>query len=53
MSELDRNTELYSRYVKSLTEQEDEIENLRDSVEELTNKIHQKRDELHSFLLDQ
>ena len=51
MSRLDRNSELYNRYVKKFSDQEDEIEGLRERILALTDKETGLRKSLDEFLM--
>ena len=51
MGKLDHGTDLYKRYVKKLSDQEDELEKLRPQIKELQDKENQLRKELDDFLL--
>jgi SMC interacting uncharacterized protein involved in chromosome segregation len=50
MSALDRNSSLYLRYVKELTDQEDAIQTLRGDVAKLRASIETERASLSAFL---
>ena len=50
MNQLDRNSELYLRYVKKFTEQEDAIEKLRAEVKELEKKLDEETKSLNDYL---
>ena len=50
MNQLDRNSELYLRYVKKFTEQEDGIEKLRAEVKELEKKLDDETKSFNDFL---
>ena len=51
MAQLDRNTDLYKRYVKKFGEQEDQVEKLRDKIRELQTKITAQKKSLDEYLL--
>lgn len=50
MEQLDRTTDLYNRYVKKFSEQEDRIEDLRNEIDKLQTAETAKRKELDEFL---
>jgi hypothetical protein len=50
MQQLDRDSELYRRYVKKFTDQEDEVEKLRDQINSLTAEISKRQTELDQYL---
>lgn len=50
MAQLDRNSELYLRYVKKFGEQEDELEKLRGQILELQAKIDGQQKALNAYL---
>lgn len=50
MSRVDRNTQLYQRYIEKLTEQEDQLEALQTQAFELDEQANAKRDELSAYL---
>lgn len=50
MSRVDRNSQLYQRYVTKLTEQEDQLEELQAKAFELDAAANAKRDELAAYL---
>lgn len=52
MAQLDRNSDLYRRYVTKFTEQEDKIEQLRQQVTDSIAQERRLRDELDAFLTD-
>ncbi|MHC1766062.1 MAG: hypothetical protein AB9869_17470 [Verrucomicrobiia bacterium] len=52
MTRLSQTSELYSRYLKKLDQQETELENLREQVEALRKTEAQQRDELIDYLLN-
>ncbi len=52
MKSIAQNTDLYNRYVMKFTEQEDEIERLREDARELTNDITQAQQALNAFLMN-
>lgn len=52
MTRLSQTSELYSRYLKKLDQQETELENLREQVETLRKTEAQQRDELIDYLLN-
>jgi hypothetical protein len=51
MARLDRNSELYKRYVKKFSEQEDQIESLREQIQQLIEREKTFRDALDEFLM--
>ncbi|MER3424693.1 MAG: hypothetical protein C4293_17185 [Nitrospiraceae bacterium] len=51
MSRLAQNSELYSRYIKKLDQQESEIEKVRREIEALKTTEDQQRRELNDYLL--
>ncbi len=51
MGKLDHGTDLYKRYVKKFSDQEDEIEKLRPQIKELQDRENQLRKALDDFLL--
>lgn len=51
MAQLDRNSELYLRYVKKFSTQEDEVEKLRGEMSKLQQEANQKRQSLDQYLL--
>ncbi|HEX4128465.1 MAG TPA: hypothetical protein VHZ24_00375 [Pirellulales bacterium] len=52
MQQLDHNSELYGRYVKKFTAQEDEIERLRTQANDVERQIEEARRDLDQFLLN-
>jgi len=50
MGQLDRNSELYRRYVQKFGEQESSIEKMRGEIEKLTAQENKLRDELGQYL---
>jgi hypothetical protein len=50
MKSIDRNTDLYNRYVKKLTDQEDRIETIRDEARKLGTQIAESQRSLDQFL---
>ncbi len=52
MAQLDRNTDLYNRYVKKFTEQEDQVESLRTQIRAIQAKETQLRKDLDDFLIN-
>jgi hypothetical protein len=50
MGRLDHNTDLYKRYVKKFSDQEDEIEKLRPQIKELQDRENQLRKALDEYL---
>ena len=50
MERLDRNTDLYKRYVKKFSDQEDNIEKLRGQIQELQSQEDQSRRSLEKYL---
>ncbi len=51
MAQLDRNSDLYLRYVKKFSSQEDEVEKLRMEMAKLQEQANEKRQELDAFVL--
>jgi chromosome segregation ATPase len=51
MDRLDRTSELYKRYVGKFTEQEDQIESLREQIQELQSQENQFRKSLDEYLM--
>ena len=51
MAQLEKDNDLYRRYVKKLNEQEDEVEALRTRIEELTVEEAKQRAALDEYLL--
>jgi len=51
MGKLDHGTDLYKRYVKKLSDQEDELEKLRPQVKELQERENELRKSLDDYLL--
>ena len=51
MDRLDRTSELYKRYVKKFTDQEDEVDKLRTQIRELTGQETQLRKSLDEYLM--
>jgi len=51
MDKLDRTSDLYKRYVKTLTDQEDKLESLRGQIKELTDQETKLRKALDDYLL--
>jgi hypothetical protein len=51
MSRLDRNNELYNRYVKKFSEQEDQIENSRASIKDLDGQVNEQQKQLDEYML--
>jgi hypothetical protein len=50
MKSIDRNTDLYNRYVKKFTDQEDEVEKLRGDGRTLDEKIAETQRSLDEYL---
>lgn len=50
LGEIERNSDLYNRYITKLTEQEDQIETLREAIAKLTEEETKKRQELDAYL---
>ncbi|MCI0334063.1 MAG: hypothetical protein L0228_12670 [Planctomycetes bacterium] len=50
MRSIDRNTDLYNRYVKKFTDQEDQIERLRENARELESKIAESQRSIDEYL---
>jgi hypothetical protein len=51
MDKLDRTSDLYKRYVKTLTDQEDKLETLRGQIKELTDEETRLRKALDDYLM--
>ena len=51
MDKLDRTSDLYKRYVKTLTDQEDKLESLRGQIKELTDQETNLRKTLDDYLM--
>ncbi len=51
MTRIDRNTDLYARYVKKFTTQEDQIEKLRGQITQLTSRLTTLQQELDAYLI--
>ncbi len=51
MAQLDRNTELYKRYVQKFGTQEDSVEKMRDQIQKLTSEEARQRKSLDEYLL--
>ncbi|HEX7378579.1 MAG TPA: hypothetical protein VF278_15780 [Pirellulales bacterium] len=52
MPQLDRNSELYRRYVKKFGDQEDQVEKLRDQIQSKAAELTKRQSELDTFLSD-
>jgi chromosome segregation ATPase len=52
MTRLSQTSELYSRYLKKLDQQETELENLRQQVESLKTTAARQQEELNDYLLN-
>ena len=52
MQAIDRNGDLYKRYVKKLTDQEDEFEKLNSSLRETEQQIGTARKNLEAYLAE-
>jgi hypothetical protein len=50
MQAIDRNTDLYNRYVMKLAEQEDQIERLREEIRELERQLGEGKQSLDEYL---
>ena len=50
MQSIDRNTDLYNRYVKKFTDQEDQVENYREEIRGLEAQITEKQRSLDEYL---
>jgi hypothetical protein len=50
MASIDRNTDLYNRYVKKLADQEDRIEKLRDEIRDVEAEVKQAQQSLDEFV---
>jgi hypothetical protein len=50
MGQLDRNTDLYKRYVQKFSTQEDQVEKMREQISKLTQDEDQKRRQLDEYL---
>jgi hypothetical protein len=51
MAQLDRNTDVYQRYVKKFGEQEDEVERLRGEIRRLEAEEAKARQALDAYLI--
>jgi hypothetical protein len=51
MRSIDRNTDLYNRYVKKFTEQEDQIDRYREDIRQLEGQVLEKQRALDEYLL--
>ncbi len=51
MSRLDRNNDLYGRYVKKFSEQEDQVEKSRGQIDQLNKQITERQKALDDYLL--
>jgi hypothetical protein len=51
MAQLDRNSDLYNRYVKKFGEQEDQVEKLRGQIAELKDTEQKQRQDLDKYVL--
>ena len=51
MTRLDRNNDLYARYVKKFSEQEDQVETARAKIDELNKQINEQQKSLDEYLL--
>ena len=51
MQRLPQNSDLYTRYVKKLDQQEAELENLRKEIESLKNREEEHRRELQNYVM--
>ncbi|HEY2892992.1 MAG TPA: hypothetical protein VGJ16_02220, partial [Pirellulales bacterium] len=51
MGQLDRNTDLYRRYVQKFGKQEDDVEKLRTRIQQLVASETKSRQELDDYLL--
>ena len=51
MSRLDRNNDLYARYVKKFSEQEDQVEKAHAQIEQLNKQINERQKALDDYLL--
>ncbi len=52
MGQLDRNTDLYKRYVEKFGTQEDEVERNRKQIDELTVQENKLRKSLDDYLIN-
>ena len=52
LAQLEKNSELYNRYIGKLAEQEDDLERLRKQLTELHDKEASKRDAVEEFVLN-
>ena len=52
MQQLDRDSDLYRRYVKKFTDQEDEVEKLRTQINSLATDLAKRQMELDGYLAD-
>jgi hypothetical protein len=51
MARLDRNNDLYVRYVKKFGEQEDQVEKSREEIKKLDSQIHDRQKALDDYML--
>jgi myosin heavy subunit len=51
MSRLDRNNDLYARYVKKFSEQEDQVEKAHAQIDQLNKQINERQKALDDYLL--
>jgi hypothetical protein len=51
MARLDRNNDLYVRYVKKFGEQEDQVEKSREEIKKLDSQIHDHQKALDDYML--
>ena len=51
MARLDRNNDLYARYVKKFSEQEDQVEKSRGEIDQLNKQITERQKALDDYLL--
>jgi hypothetical protein len=52
MQQLDRDSDLYRRYVKKFTDQEDEVEKLRGQINSLATELAKRQTELDGYLAE-
>ena len=52
MQAIDRNTDLYNRYVKKFSDQEDRIEKLREELAAVEQQVSQAQASLDEYLMD-
>ncbi len=52
MQSINRNSDLYNRYVKKFGDQEDQVEQLHQQIQELSEKHTERRVAFEEFLLN-